>query len=199
MIERIKKILSVKKLTPRQFAEEIGIQPSGMSHILSGRNRPSLDFVVKVLGRYPDISTQWLVMGKGDIFTNINIPNITSQDDEEQTLFTSDIKPKVKDIAESTIPQQKADENPPTEPPASSPQPLHQSPMLHNDPQPEAKKIERVLVFYNDKTFSEYRPEWRGFGKNADSPQHPILTMLSGGVSSRRSIYQTINPTLNAV
>lgn len=159
MIERIKKILSAKKLTPRQFAEEIGIQPSGMSHILSGRNRPSLDFVVKVLGRYPDISTQWLVMGKGDIFTNVNLKHIDQQDNEEQTLFTSDIKPKVKDIAESTIPQQKADENPPTESPASSPQPLHQSPMLHNDPQPEAKKIERVLVFYNDKTFSEYRPE----------------------------------------
>ena len=55
MIDRINLILKAKNLTSRQFAEEIGIQPSGMSHILSGRNRPSLDFVMKVVTRYPEI------------------------------------------------------------------------------------------------------------------------------------------------
>ena len=51
-----------------QFAEEIGVQPSGISHILSGRNHPSLDFVLKVLKRYPDLSTEWLLFGKGNMY-----------------------------------------------------------------------------------------------------------------------------------
>ena len=50
MINRINLILRAKNITARQFAEEIGIQPSGMSHILGGRNNPSLDFAV-LLGR----------------------------------------------------------------------------------------------------------------------------------------------------
>ena len=57
MINRINLILQAFNITDRQFAEEIGIQPSGMSHILSGRNNPSLDFVLKVINRYPDIDT----------------------------------------------------------------------------------------------------------------------------------------------
>ena len=51
MIDRINLLLKNKNISARQFAEEIGIQPSGMSHILSGRNNPSLDFVMKVMAR----------------------------------------------------------------------------------------------------------------------------------------------------
>lgn len=68
MVDRINLILKAKNLSPRQFAEEIGIQPSGMSHILSGRNRPSLDFVMKVVSRYPEIDIKWLTLGIGEMF-----------------------------------------------------------------------------------------------------------------------------------
>ena len=61
-------ILRAKNITARQFAEEIGIQPSGMSHILGGRNNPSLDFAVKVLKRYPEIDANWLLLGKGAMY-----------------------------------------------------------------------------------------------------------------------------------
>ena len=61
-------ILQAKNITARQFAEEIGIQPSGMSHILGGRNNPSLDFVLKVLKRYPEIDAGWLLLGKGAMY-----------------------------------------------------------------------------------------------------------------------------------
>ena len=70
MINRINLILRAKNITARQFAEEIGIQPSGMSHILGGRNNPSLDFAVKVLRRYPEIDANWLLMGKGAMYGN---------------------------------------------------------------------------------------------------------------------------------
>ena len=70
MINRINLILRAKNITARQFAEEIGIQPSGMSHILGGRNNPSLDFAVKVLKRYPEIDANWLLLGKGAMYGN---------------------------------------------------------------------------------------------------------------------------------
>ena len=68
MIDRINLILKAKNITARQFAEEIGIQPSGMSHIMSGRNRPSLDFVKKVINRYPEIDIKWLTFGEGEMY-----------------------------------------------------------------------------------------------------------------------------------
>lgn len=71
MVDRINLLLQAKNITSRQFAEEIGIQPSGMSHILSGRNNPSLDFVMKVIRRWPEINISWLMFGKGEMFTRV--------------------------------------------------------------------------------------------------------------------------------
>lgn len=71
MVDRINLILKAKNITPRQFADEIGIQPSGMSHILSGRNNPSLDFVMKVVRRYPEIDIKWLMFGQGEMYTSV--------------------------------------------------------------------------------------------------------------------------------
>jgi len=72
MVERINLLLKAKNITARQFAEEIGIQPSGMSHILSGRNNPSLDFVMKVVKRWPEININWLMFGKGEMFDGLS-------------------------------------------------------------------------------------------------------------------------------
>jgi len=52
-------------LTATQFATEIGIQRSALSHIMSGRNKPSLDFVIKMKQRYSEINTDWLLLGFG--------------------------------------------------------------------------------------------------------------------------------------
>ena len=72
MVDRINLLLKAKNKSSRQFAEEIGIQPSGMSHILSGRNNPSLDFVMKVVKRWPEININWLMFGKGEMYVSSN-------------------------------------------------------------------------------------------------------------------------------
>ena len=72
MIDRINLILKAKNMTARQFAEEIGVQQSGLSHVLSGRNNPSLDFVMKIVRRFPEIDINWLLFGKGEMFINIH-------------------------------------------------------------------------------------------------------------------------------
>lgn len=67
MIERIKLLMSVKNVTPAQLANSIGVQRSGISHILSGRNKPSLDFVLKIFDSFPDLNETWLLQGKGEM------------------------------------------------------------------------------------------------------------------------------------
>ena len=67
MIERVKLLLSVKNLSSAQLAEMIGVQRSGISHILSGRNKASLDFVLKVLDAFPELNEIWLLKGEGEM------------------------------------------------------------------------------------------------------------------------------------
>jgi transcriptional regulator with XRE-family HTH domain len=75
MIERIQLILQTKSLSPGKFADEIGVQRSSVSHILSGRNGPSLDFIQKILKRYTDISATWLVSGEGQMYPGNQVMN----------------------------------------------------------------------------------------------------------------------------
>lgn len=65
IVSRIKRILEHYDLSVSAFADTIGVQRSSMSHILSGRNRPSLDFILKVMQAYPEVNLYWLLNGKG--------------------------------------------------------------------------------------------------------------------------------------
>ena len=65
MVERIRLLLEAKQLTPTQFADAIGVARPIVSHILSGRNKPSLEVVQKIIGAFPDIALPWLLTGAG--------------------------------------------------------------------------------------------------------------------------------------
>ncbi len=67
MIDRIKQVLDYSQLSSSAFADAIGISRSGMAHLLNGRNQPSLDVARKILATYPEISTEWLIMGMGEM------------------------------------------------------------------------------------------------------------------------------------
>jgi transcriptional regulator with XRE-family HTH domain len=64
MIERFKSLLLQLHLSASEFADRIGVQRSSVSHILSGRNKPSIDFLEKILNVFPDIDTTWLITGR---------------------------------------------------------------------------------------------------------------------------------------
>lgn len=68
MIGRIKQVLDYSQLSTTAFADTIGISRSGLTHLLTGRNQPSLDVARKILAQFPEISTEWLIMGMGDMF-----------------------------------------------------------------------------------------------------------------------------------
>lgn len=82
MKERILEFLRKENKSSVHFAEEIGVQPSGVSHILSGRNKPSLDFVLKMLEKYKFLSTEWLLFGKGSMYKEQRIPTLFDDLDE---------------------------------------------------------------------------------------------------------------------
>lgn len=69
--DRLKEILDKEDLSASKFAEKIGIQRSSVSHILSGRNKPSLDFVIKVNNAFDDVSLDWLIKGNNAIKTGV--------------------------------------------------------------------------------------------------------------------------------
>ncbi|PLX00278.1 MAG: hypothetical protein C0593_01230 [Marinilabiliales bacterium] len=66
MVNRIKTIMDREGVNASQLAEKLGIQRSTLSHILAGRNNPSLDVVYKILDAFPDISAEWLLKGGED-------------------------------------------------------------------------------------------------------------------------------------
>ncbi len=68
MIDRIKQIMSLEQLSSSQFADTIKLQRSSLSHVLSGRNKPSLDFVMKIKTAFNRISLEWLLFGEGAMF-----------------------------------------------------------------------------------------------------------------------------------
>lgn len=140
MKERLLEFLRAENKSSAQFAEEIGVQPSGISHILSGRNNPSLDFVLKMLEKYPFISTDWLLFGKGSMY----------KDPRMQTLF--DEESVIKQNSDSKLSedgQVKSDNN------------LHvtiKNQSVDDIFKGEGSSISRIVWFYDDKSFEEYFP-----------------------------------------
>ncbi len=76
MKDRIAHIIRAKNLTAAEFAIRLGIQPSNVSHLLSGRNNPSLDFVRKLKETFPEYNLDWIIMGKGPM--TVSEPFMTS-------------------------------------------------------------------------------------------------------------------------
>ena len=76
--DRIRMIMEREKVPPRVFAETIGVQQSTLSHILNGRNKPSLDVIMKVHQKYDYVNLEWLLYGKGEMVVS-----------EEETSFSS--------------------------------------------------------------------------------------------------------------
>lgn len=148
MNERIKKIMESKKFTSTQFSDEIGIQRSSLSHILSGRNKPSLDFMLKVKARFPEINLDWLLLGNG-IMVEENLPEIKIEENRVGEPG-SEISPEVGLFSETKENQVQANEKYETIA-KSEEQAGYQ---LSTDALD--RKPEKVIILYNDQTFSVY-------------------------------------------
>ena len=70
MKTRLQYIVKQEGLTNQKFAAEIGISPAAVTHILSGRNNPSIEIISKIASRYPNYSLRWLILGELPIFVS---------------------------------------------------------------------------------------------------------------------------------
>lgn len=89
---RLKKILDFHQLTASLFADKIGVQRSSISHILSGRNKPSLDFILKVTSTFTDVDIHWLLNGKGTFPSEIQKDSSPTQHINESIQNTGSLK-----------------------------------------------------------------------------------------------------------
>lgn len=72
MEERLKLFLAMEGLSPSQFADKLGVQRSGVSHLLSGRNKPSFEFISRMLVTFPKINPDWLITGNGKAYRDFS-------------------------------------------------------------------------------------------------------------------------------
>lgn len=88
--DRIRLIMKSQNLTASEFADTIGIKRSNLSHVLSGRNKPSLDFLAKIIESFPKVNASWLITGEAregtfDENTNSSANNSSTQVEEKST------------------------------------------------------------------------------------------------------------------
>lgn len=187
MVDRIQLILKVNNLTASRFADEIGVQRSSISHILSGRNMPSLDLIQKILKRFPEIDSEWLLNGKGtmmknpapDLFNMVETPpepimpvveiqqepimplveNIEKIADQKPLEIFS--QPEIQPIIhKEVIPEVAEIPVKPVTPMAEPEKPKEIE--IKEDKPIEVRQdstIEKIVIFYSNKTFREYYPE----------------------------------------
>lgn len=135
--KRLEKIIDYYDLSASAFAENIGVQRSSISHILSGRNKPSLDFVMKILDTYPDVELYWLLNGKGEFPLTTKTGTFDFENQKEsvdENLFSKNhVKPEVEISNNET------------------------KPILENvATASQGKTIERIVIFYKDGSFSNF-------------------------------------------
>ncbi|MCF7568616.1 helix-turn-helix domain-containing protein [Sabulilitoribacter arenilitoris] len=94
--KRLQKVIDYYGESASSFAEKIGVQRSSISHILSGRNKPSLDFVLKVLSSFPEVELYWLLNGKGEFPSTKNSKSFENENPELkiESTIRSEIKKK---------------------------------------------------------------------------------------------------------
>ncbi len=171
--ERISKVIEYSNLTPSEFADEIDVQRSSISHITSGRNKPSLEFIIKIKSRFPEILWDWLVNGEGemlksddpepiekeaseekikptplpDLFTLIDDDNFGVTENEDRLLKQS--------LREYDIPQQ-----------TTASEKITDSQRLENNNDQiinqiidnQTHKIKRIVIFFENGKFESYEP-----------------------------------------
>ncbi|AXG74544.1 XRE family transcriptional regulator [Flavobacterium arcticum] len=143
-IKRLETILDYYTMSASVFADKLGVQRSGLSHLLSGRNKPSLDFVLKLVDSFPEVDLYWLLNGTGS-FPKQEIEKISASTPPAPS-FTIEKDTVLNDLFSSNNESEKMKANEKFEKNEKS---------LTDD----SNAIERIVVFYNNGTFKNYRPQ----------------------------------------
>lgn len=140
-IKRLETVLEYYNLTASSFADKINVQRSSMSHLLSGRNKPSLDFILKLVDEFPEVSLEWILNGKGSFPKDLYAPAPSIIQPEKkiepsniEDLFSNKYIENNEVFEEQKVKQISNSEN-------------------HSE-----GEIDRIVVFFKNGTFKNYIP-----------------------------------------
>ena len=137
MKDRIAHIIRAQNLTAAEFALRLGIQPSNISHLLSGRNNPSLDFVKKLKETFPEYTLDWIIFGRGPMTVSEPFAPLRSVD--QPTPFPSQEENNLPDVGDNVIFNQ------------------YTSPVSAVS-LPVSSEIKQMIIVYKDNTFEVLSP-----------------------------------------
>ncbi|NVO84624.1 helix-turn-helix domain-containing protein [Hymenobacter terrestris] len=183
MLDRIQELLRVRELSSSQFADAIGVSRPVVSHILSGRNKPSLEVVQKVIAAFPDLSLSWLLNGTGSMLERVAVAEVA-----KASVASAATVPRAQPVTEpapiaaplptvvaAPVPQPPLVAAEPVEALKQAVQPRVAGPVVAVEPATSVatpagadlayalaepgKTIRRIVLFYQDGTFTDFRPE----------------------------------------
>ncbi len=134
-VKRLEKILDYYSLSATAFAEKIDFNRSTISHLLSGRNKPSLEFVMKLLQKFPEVEMNWLLFGKG------SFPASASSFENKGSLITPKQKPLSSEEKKMDL--------------FSAENKSDKKELVQNNK--NSTDIERIVIFYRDGSFNVYQ------------------------------------------
>ena len=135
---KLRILMQSENLTASRLAEILEVKPAAISHILSGRNKPSFELLCKIVNRFPQINPYWL-LGDAEEMRNANAQNSTSntQVTEPGTLF--DLQNATTYESDNSNISQKT-------------QAAATANFIRSD-------IEKIIIIYRDQTFEELHPK----------------------------------------
>ncbi len=155
---KIELLIQTKKLSASQFADTLGIPRSSISHILSGRNKPSLDVVQKILIAFPEIPAEELLDDKRDLSISAPAPKVAPSPIASTPSLFDAVIPGAPESPKNNLPEQTIVQSNLRRPRESSPKASQSVVAAPITTAHLAKKIERVIIFYTDGTFTESKP-----------------------------------------
>lgn len=168
MKDRLIQLLDLEQLSPSKFADIIGVQRSSISHVISGRNKPSFDFIQKTLKAFPGLNASWLIMGESTMYEQMG-RNISGNLFDPPTTGAEELSPgnisdQVGSDIETEAPETgfSTEEEPAIQAERSVPAEDMESGARAEESGTTAstdnKKIVQVMVIYEDDTFRAFKP-----------------------------------------
>lgn len=148
--------MEYKGISPSELADTIGVQRSNVTHVLKSRNKPSFQFIEKMLQVYPDLNAKWLLLGTGPM-VETPIKSRTLFDQLTEPVIAQSLKPEKAEtkplLNEPTLSETK--EIIATPPPIEK---KTEDNVIKDQFFSPEKPVERLIVFFKDQTFKVYYP-----------------------------------------
>jgi transcriptional regulator with XRE-family HTH domain len=145
--DRIKQIMEKEHMMAGNFADSIGVQQSTLSHVINGRNRPSLDVVMKIHQRYNYVNLEWLLYGTGEMMDKTVYPGhnplpLFGQNQENKNVEPEDFKNRKPAPVETPILD-------------SKPAVIQEIKYIERP----LRKITEIRIFFDDNTYETFKGE----------------------------------------